>query len=445
VLPGGVDSHCHIDQMTSTGVRIADDFVSGTSAAAAGGTTTMICFSTQTKGEPLTPNLRDYQERAKQSLIDYGFHLIVTDPSAVVMEELPGLIAAGHRSIKIFMTYNNSVLRDDEILKVLSVARKEGAFVTVHAENHDAIAFLTKSLLEAGLKEPKYQPWAKPIAVEREAIHRICTFSELLDVPVQIFHVTGADAAEELARAQQRGVKVFGETCPQYLTLTAQDFDRPGFEGAKFLCSPPPRTPRDHEALWGYIRRGVLGVVSSDHSAYRFDDVNGKKMRGEDAPFNVIANGIPGIETRLPVLFSEGVSKGRIDLPTFVAISATNAAKLFGLHPKKGTIAIGADADICIWDPDRKVTITNDSLHHNVDYTVYEGLDVQGWPVTTVSRGEIVADEGQIQAKPGRGRFLPRDRYDYIAPRGRFVVPFSPVDGGVVAEGSAGPEMAGRY
>lgn len=428
VLPGGVDSHCHIDQMTSSGAEIADDFTSGTRSAAAGGTTTVICFSTQTKGGTIAANLREHHERAKRSLIDYSFHVIVTDPNVGAMEELPALIEAGHRSLKIFMTYDASVLRDPEILKVLSVARRNGALVTVHAENHDAIAFLTEALIASGRTDVKYQPWSKPMAVEREAVHRICTFSELLDVPLQVFHVSGAEAAEELARAQRRGVKVFGETCPQYLALTAEDLDRPGFAGAKFLCSPAPRTRADQDALWDYIRAGVLGVVSSDHAAYRYDDPQGKKLRGEDAPFNTVPNGVPGLETRLPVLFSEGVSKGRIDLQTFVAISATNAARLFGIYPQKGTIAIGADADLAIWDPHRRVTITNDKLHHNVDYTIFEGMQVQGWPITTLSRGEVVCDEGRITAEHGRGRFLPRGPYDYIKPRGSFVTPFNPVD-----------------
>jgi dihydropyrimidinase len=428
VLPGGVDSHCHIDQMTSSGASTADDFISGTRSAAAGGTTTVICFSTQTKGGTIASNVRDYHERAKSALIDYSFHMIITDPNAAVMDELPSLIQEGHRSLKIFMTYDASMLRDPEILKVLALARRNGALVTVHAENHDAIAFLTEALIKSGRTEVKYQPWSKPIAVEREAVHRICTFSELLDVPLQIFHVSGAEAAEEIARAQQRGLKVFAETCTQYLVLTAADLHRPGFEGAKFLCSPAPRTRQDQDALWRYIRSGVLGIVSSDHSAYRYDGSRGKKLQGEDAPFNVVPNGVPGLETRLPVLFSEGVAQGRIDLTQFVAISATNAAKLFGIYPKKGTIAIGTDADIAVWDPCKTVTITNDKLHHNVDYTIFEGMQVQGWPVMTLSRGQVVCNAGRITAEPGWGRFLPRGPYEYIRPQGSFPTPFNPVD-----------------
>jgi dihydropyrimidinase len=432
VLPGGVDSHCHIEQPPVGGVDNADTFASATASAAAGGTTTVICFSSQTKGGAVTEELRDYHRKAKRSLIDYGFHLIITDPSDAVLAELPPLIEEGHRSLKIFMTYDSSVLNDAEVLRVLAVARKHGAFVTVHAENHEAIRFLTEALVAAGLTAPKYHAWAKPMPVEREAVHRVIAFAELLDVPIQIFHVSGAEAAEEIHRAQRRGLKVFGETCPQYLVLTADDLDRPGFEGAKFLCSPAPRTAADQEALWGYIRTGVLGVVSSDHAPYRYDDPRGKKVRGEGAPFSVVPNGVPGLATRLPVLFSEGVGKGRIDLSTFVAATATNPAKLFGLHPRKGTIAVGADADIAIWDPEKRVTITNAMLHHRVDYTIYEGMEVRGWPVATLSRGEVVVEDGAIRAEPGRGRFLPRGPYEYIRPLNRFVTPFNPVDRTVV-------------
>jgi dihydropyrimidinase len=231
--------------------------------------------------------------------------------------------------------------------------------------------------------------------------------AELLDAPIQIFHVSGDEPAVEIARAQARGVKVWAETCTQYLTLTAADLDREGFEGAKFICSPALRTAADQEALWGHLRRGVLHNVTSDHSPTRFD-ATGKKIKGENAPFTQVPNGIPGLAARLPILFSEGVAKRRIDLPTFIAIGATNAARLMGLWPKKGTIAVGSDADLAIWDPDRKVTLTNALMQHGVDYTPYEGITVTGWPVTTISRGTIVADDGIIQGPTGHGNFLPR-------------------------------------
>ena len=430
VLPGGIDSHCHIEQPGSSGGTNADSFVSGTTAAACGGTTTVICFSPQTRGGSVKAAQAHYQSLAARSVIDYCYHLIVNDPTdKVIDEELPELIRQGHRSIKIFMTYDSNFLTDAQVLKVMACCRRNQALLVVHAENHEAIKFLTQSLMDAGLTSPKYHAWSKPIAVEREAIHRVATFSELLDQPVQIFHVSGGEAADELQRHQARGVKIFGETCPQYLVLTQDDMNRDGFEGAKFVCSPAPRAKADQAAIWRHLANGTLGVVTSDHAPYKYNDVKGKQLHGSNAPFTQIPNGIPGIETRLPILFSEGVSQGRIDLSKFVALSSTNPAKLFGLYPRKGTIAIGADGDIAIWDPKQKVTLANDKLHHGCDYTPYEGLEVVGYPAMTLSRGEVLWDRGKVTVTPGRGQFLARGPYDYIKPQNRFVTPFNPVEG----------------
>jgi dihydropyrimidinase len=432
VLPGGVDTHCHIEEPQVGEVRNADSFTSATASAAAGGTTTVVSFCTQDKGGTISANLRDYHRKAEQALIDYAFHMIISDPSPAVLAELPGLIEQGHRSLKIFLTYDNLALDDAQTLQVLALARRCRALVCIHAENHAAIAFLTEALERAGLTQPKYHAWAKPMAVEREACHRVIALAELLDTPIHIFHVSGVESAEEIRRAQQRGLKVSGETCPQYLTLTAADLDRPGFEGAKYLCSPAPRTLRDQEALWAYLRDGTLAVISSDHAPNRFDDPHGKKVNSESAPFSAIPNGLPGLETRLPILFSEGVAKNRIDLPRFVALTATNPARLFGLHPRKGTIAVGSDADIAIWDAQSKVTIRNADLHHQVDYTPYEGLEVTGWPEMTISRGEIICERGRVTGRAGHGRFLSRPPYDEIKPSGRFVTPFDPVSGSIL-------------
>lgn len=419
VMPGGVDSHCHIEEPSRGGGENADSFASATTSAAFGGTTTVLCFACQEKGGDLSQEVADYHMKAKQALIDYSFHLIVSDPSPAVLAELPDLISRGHRSIKIFLTYDSLFLTDAQVLDVFALARANQALVTVHAENHYAITWLTKRLLDGGLTAPKYHCWCRPMVVEREATHRVIALAEMLDVPIQIFHVSGAESMEEIRRAQLRGVKVFGETCPQYLMLTADDLDREGFEGAKYICSPAPRTAEDQAALWQGLKSGVLDVVSSDHAPFCFDGPNGKKLNGSDAPFNVVPNGVPGLETRLPILFSEGVSKGRIDLQTFVKLASTNAARLFGLYPRKGTIAVGADADIIVWDSQRRVTLRNDILHHQVDYTPYEGIEVTGWPVTTISRGDIICNNGRLTAVPGRGRFLAREPYDYIRPTGR--------------------------
>ncbi len=435
VLPGGIDSHTHIDEPRKTGAVMADDFATGTASALAGGTTTTISFSPQQKDGTVGEVLTEVEKRAKKALTDYCFHLTITDPSdRVIAEEVPKLIAAGHRSLKIYLTYDPTHINDDEILRVFACARKHGALVVVHAENHAAIMWQTERLLAAGLTAPKYHAYAKPMIVEREATHRVIALAELVDVPIQIFHVSGAEAAEEVRRARTRGLKVWGETCAQYFVLTAADLDRPGFEGAKFICSPAIRSHEDRAALWDYVADGTLDVVTSDHAPWAFDDPKGKKLKGDDAPFSVVPNGVPGIETRLPILFHEGVTKGRIGLNQFVALAATNSARLFGLYPKKGTIAIGADADIVVWDAGKRVTITNDILHSAMDYTPYEGMEVTGWPMVTVSRGEVVFENGKVLGEPGRGRFLPRGPYDFIKPLGRFPTPFDPVAGKLLEE-----------
>ncbi|MCA8927817.1 MAG: dihydropyrimidinase [Alphaproteobacteria bacterium] len=435
VLPGGVDSHCHIEQPSSiSGKMNADTFLTGTRSAACGGTTTVICFSPQRQGWTLADSTADYHERAQKAAIDYTFHLIINDPNEDVMATLPRLIADGHRSIKIFMTYDSNRVTDDGVLKLMACARENQAFLVIHAEHHEMIKWQTQRLLDAGLTDAKYHAWSKPPVVEREAVHRVISMAELLDQPVQIFHVTCAEAAEEIHRAQQRGLKIFGETCAQYLTLTADDMDRADGEGAKFVCSPSPRTPADIEALWGYLKTGVLGMVSSDHAPTNFavpseHSQDLKLPDGPETPFPKIPNGLPGLETRLPLLFHEGVNGGRIGLSQFVALAATNPAKLFGLYPKKGTIAPGSDADIAIWDPSRQVTIRQADLHHAIDYTPYEGWQVTGWPVTTLCRGQVVAQDGDFVGAAGHGRFLARAPYDEIAPRGVFPSPFDPYAG----------------
>jgi dihydropyrimidinase len=432
VMPGGVDNHVHVDQ-PAPGVEMCDDFDSGTASAAAGGTTTIICFSWQEKGQSLAAVTAGYHEKAKKARVDYTFHLTITDPTPTVLkEELPRLIADGSRSIKIFMTYDGVRLNDAEVIRVLAEARRNRALVCVHAEHHDLLMWITEQLVEAGLTAPKYHAWGKPMVVEREAVNRIVAFAEALDVPIQVFHVSGAESAEEIARAQARGLKVWAETCPHYLTLTADDLDRPGFEGAKFVFGPPARSKADQEALWGYIRRGVIDVVSSDHSPTRFDDRKGKKVAGDNAPFNRIPNGIPGLAARLPVLFTEGVSRGRIDATAFVRLVSTNAAKLFGLFPRKGTIAIGSDADFVIFDPKKSVTLTNAHMHHGGDYTPYEGYRTQGYPVATYVRGAPVFDGERVVGAPGHGRFIARAPYPLIEPRGRFSSPFNPVERALV-------------
>ena len=428
VTPGGVDGHCHLDQPSTDGSVAADDFLGGTRSAAAGGTTTVIPFALQMRGHSLHEAVEDYHQRAKgKALVDYAFHLIVTDPTPQVCgQELPALIQDGYSSFKIYMTYDDLMLNDGQILDVLAVARRHQGIVMVHAENSDCIGWLTERLEEAGKTEPRHHATSRPRPVEREATHRAITLAELLDVPILIVHVSAREAVHEIQRAQARGLKVFGETCPQYLFLTEDDLAAPGFEGAKCICSPPPRDKENQQVIWDGLGNGTFQVFSSDHSPTRYDDPKGKMLRGTQASFRWVPNGIPGIETRLPLLFSEGVGKGRIDLPGFVALTATNAAKIYGLYPRKGTIAVGSDADIVVWDDEREVTITNEMLHHNVDYTPYEGIHLKGWPETVLCRGQAIFEDGEIKGQPGHGEFLPCAQPEKAVPAGRSVTGFQP-------------------
>ncbi|HKO06785.1 MAG TPA: dihydropyrimidinase [Alphaproteobacteria bacterium] len=431
VLPGGIDSHCHIEQKSSLGVMTADDFFTGTRSAACGGTTTIIPFAAQHRGMSIRQVVKDYHAAAEpKAAVDYAFHLIISDPSAEVLgQELPALIRDGYTSFKIYMTYEALKLDDRQALEVLSLARREGALVMVHAENHDIIAWLSEKLLAAGHTAPKFHAIAHVKTAEREATHRAISMAELVDVPILIVHVSAAEAIEQIRSAQGRGLKIYGETCPQYLFLTEDDLDRPGFEGAKYMCSPPPRDKANQEEVWRGITTGVFQVFSSDHAAYRYAGPEGKMKYGRNAPFKKVANGVPGLEVRLPLLFSEGVGKGRIELTRFVALAATNAAKLYGLYPQKGTIAVGSDADLAIWDPDREVTISQAMLHDAMDYTPYEGFKVKGWPVVTLVRGEPVAEGGEFVGTRGKGRFLKCDISPAARPLGRPVTRFDPASG----------------
>ena len=421
VLPGGVDAHCHFDQPITDGSVMADDFFTGTRSAACGGTTTVIPFACQMKGKSLRAAVKDYHARADgKAVIDYAFHLIVSDPSdQVIGQELPALIKDGYTSFKIYMTYDDLKLNDRQILDVLTVARREGAMTMIHAENSDCIGWLTEQLLASGQGQPRFHATSRPMAVEREATHRAISLAELVDVPILIVHVSGREAVEQIRWAQAHGLRIYAETCPQYLVLTAEDLERDGFEGAKCICSPPPRDKENQAVIWDGLESGLFQVFSSDHAPFRFADPKGKMIRGADATFNYVPNGIPGVETRLPILYSEGVATGRIDLTRFVALTATNPARIYGLYPRKGTIAVGSDADIVVFDPNRKNRITNARLHHNVDYTPYEGLEVTGWPAVVLSRGQVVYGDGQFKGAAGHGSFLPCGLPDPARPKTR--------------------------
>ena len=418
VMPGGIDSHCHVEQLSSMGMMCADDFHSASVSAAFGGNTTIIPFACQHRGDSLLRVAEDYAERARtKAVIDYSFHLIVSDPTEEAMNvHLPQLIRRGMTSFKVYMTYDRLKLDDYQLLDVLALAEREGALVMVHAENNDMIRWIAKRLLDRGHKAPRFHVASHPPLAESEAANRAIALSRLIDVPLLIVHVSGIEAVRTIRAAQKLGARIFAETCPQYLFLKATDVDLPGLDGAMFCCSPPPRDEASQEAVWAGLADGTFQVFSSDHAPYRFDE-SGKLPQGSATTFKEMANGVPGIELRLPLLFSEGVGKGRIGLNDFVALTSTNHARMYGLHPRKGTLAVGADADVAIWNPDAKIEITWSRLHDNVGYTPYEGRTITGWPETVISRGRVVISGGTLHAARGSGEFIPRGAPGPVAQR----------------------------
>ena len=418
VTPGGVDAHCHLDQPMQAPACMADNFESGTRSAACGGTTTVIPFAAQMKGQSLRDAIDDYHRRAEgQAHVDYAFHLIVSDPTPQVLEnELPELIRKGYTSFKIYMTYDDLKLNDGQILDLLEIARRHDAMAMIHAENADCIEWLTRRLEASGRTAPRYHAHARPMLVEREATHRAIALSELVDVPILIVHVSGRDAVEQIRNARASGMKVFAETCPQYLFLTADDLGiDDSYAGARCVCSPPPRDKSNQKVIWDGLVDGLFTVFSSDHAPFRFDAPEGKKPGGNEVTFRHIPNGIPGLETRMPLLYSEGVLGGKITVNRFVELTATNPAKAYGIHPRKGSIAIGSDADLVIWE-EREISLTNASLHHAVDYTPYEGMTLRAWPRITMVNGEIIWDGERFHPRQGKGRFLHCGRPSLLPP-----------------------------
>ena len=408
VLPGGIDSHVHIAQPSGPGIVMADDFDSATRAAAFGGNTTVMPFCLQERGQSLACAFRDYRQKAEGAHVDFGFHMIVTDPTPQVLgQELPALIEQGHRSVKVFMTYEAMRLDDAGILATMDVARQHGAKIMVHCENEDVIAFLAARASERSDNAPRAHATTRPVAAEREATHRALSLAEVVDIPIVIVHVSNGAAIEEIARARARGVNITAETCPQYLVLEAEDLARENWEGAKFVCSPPPRDTAEQQNCWRGLQTGLFDLFSSDHCPFRYDDPQGKRNAEGMRSFRHIPNGIPGIETRLPILFSEGVMKGRIELTRFVALTSTNHARTYDMYPRKGTIAIGADADITIWDPQMRRKIRHADLHDAADYSPYEGFEVTGWPETVILRGVPIV-EGATMTARATGTEVPR-------------------------------------
>ena len=427
VLPGGVDSHAHIEQLSAAGIMNADTFESATVSAAFGGTTTVIPFAAQHVGMKLQQVVEDYHALAnKGAVIDYAFHMIIADPTKETLEkDIPALVKQGHASLKIFMTYDRLKVDDEQLLDILVAARESGALLCAHAENHGIIAWMVKRLSGRGYTQPKYHAISHARVSEAEAFNRLIGMAALIDQPIMIFHVSTAEGAKVIRDARGQGLKVFAETCPQYLFLTAEDLDKPGADGAKWMCSPPPRRASDQEALWQALALGDLQTVSSDHAPYRFDET-GKLRAGPNPTFKQVANGLPGLEMRLPLLFDAMVSKGRLGLEKFVELTATAPAKIYNLHPRKGSIAIGADADIAIWDPDREVVVKDEMMHDLTGYTPFAGRKLRGWPVTTISRGRVIVADGKRSVEAGSGRFLARNGGDAARPTGRLVADMDP-------------------
>ena len=416
VLPGGIDGHCHLDQPMKDGSVIADNFESGTKSAAFGGTTTVIPFAVQYKGDNLRKVIQDYHKKAEgQCYIDYAFHTIISDVSNKILhQELPAIIKDGYSHFKIYMTYDDLKLNDKEILDVLSIAGKEKAVVMVHAENHECIMWLTEKLESEGKIAPKYHAVSRPDIIEAEATNRAISLSRLTNTPVLFVHISSKEAIEAIRNAQSKGFKILAETCPQYLFLTKDKLDQKDFEGAKYVCSPPPRTKEDQIEVWKGIQNGTFDVFSSDHCPFFYEGKKGKDVKGKNASFSKIPNGCPGLETRLPLLFSDGVMNKKISINKFVEITSAKPAKIYGLYPRKGTITIGSDADLVIWETGINKTIKNKDLHHNVDYTPYENIKVSAWPKTVICRGNIIVNDGKLNISKGFGEFQKSGISEYV-------------------------------
>ncbi len=431
VLPGGIDSHAHVEQLSAGGLLGADTFESATTSAAFGGNTTIVSFAAQHRGLDLAKVVEDYAALGRRGAVtDYAFHLIIANPDEKTLKtDLPALIRAGHASIKIFMTYDLIKIDDEPLLDLLLVARENRAMVCVHAENHGMISWLGKRLVAKGYTAPKYHAASHPRGSEAEAFTRLIALSELIDQPIMIFHVSTAEGAAVIREARGRGLKVFAETCPQYLFFTRHDLDRPGLDGAKWMCSPPLREASDQEALWRALALGDLQTVTSDHAPYRFDET-GKLAAGPNPTFKQIANGLPGLEARLPLLFDALVSQGRPEfcgkgLEAFVRLTAAAPAEIYNL-PNKGAIRPGLDADIAIWDPARTVTLSAAMMHDRTGFTPFEGRTVKGWPERVLRRGEDLVAEGALKAAPGSGRWLARTGGAAAEPTGRLTADMDP-------------------
>jgi dihydropyrimidinase len=405
VLPGGIDPHTHLD-LPFGGTSSSDDFETGTRAAAFGGTTTIIDFAVQYKGQALNEALDVWFSKAEgKAATDYGFHLICTDLPDERLPEMKGLIDQGVTSFKLFMAYPGVFLVDDgTIFKAMTAAGEHGGLICMHAENGVIIDVLVKRALAAGHTAPKYHALTRPTKAEAEGVHRAIAIAEMANSPVYIVHLSCYDALKEVQHARDLGLPAYAETCPQYLLLDYSLYEKPEFEGAKYVMTPPLRDIENQEKLWKGLRSDDLQVISTDHCPFCMKE---QKELGRD-DFSKIPNGGPGVEHRMSLIYHHGVTKGRIDLNRFVELTSTAAAKIFGLFPRKGTIAVGSDADIVIFDPNREQTISAATHHMRVDYSAYEGWMVKGVTEIVLSRGNVIVENGEWKGKAGAGQFLKR-------------------------------------
>jgi dihydropyrimidinase len=411
VLPGGIDVHTHLD-MPFGGTTSSDDFETGTRAAAFGGTTTLIDFAIQYKGQTLRTAFDAWMQKASgKAVCDYAFHCIITELADAQLEEMNALVREGVTSFKLFMAYPGVFMLDDgSIFKALRRTAKNGGLVCMHAENGNAIDVIVQQALAEGKKAPKYHALTRPTTAEAEATARAIALAEMAGAPLYIVHLSCNDALEKVREARDRGLPVYAETCPQYLYLSIENFDVPDFEGAKYVFTPPLREKWHQEKLWNGLKRDHLQVVSTDHCPFCFKEQK-ELGRGD---FTKIPNGGPGIEHRMSLIYSGGVAAGRFSVNRFVELVSTTPAKLFGLYPRKGTIAVGSDADLVIFDPDRKHTISAKTHHMRVDYSMFEGTQITGMPSTVLSRGRVVVDDDKFLGRAGAGEFVKRSTYSQL-------------------------------
>src|ERR1700758_656492 len=405
VLPGGIDVHTHMD-MPFGGATSADDFETGTRAAAFGGTTTIVDFAIQYRGQTLHHAWEEWTKKAEgKAVVDYGFHMIITDLNDQVETEMDALVSQGITSFKMFMAYPGVFMSDDgSIFKALLRTGKNGGTICMHAENGGVIDVLVQRALAEGKTAPKYHALTRPARAEAEATHRAIALAEMADVPVYIVHLSAAEALEMVTEARDRGLPAYAETCPQYLFLSYDNYLEPGFDGAKYVMSPPLRPKETQDRLWRGLAFNDLQAISTDHCPFCMKE---QKTLGKD-DFSKIPNGAPGIETRMSLVYDGGVRPGRISLNRFVELTATSPAKIFGLFPRKGTIAPGSDADLVIFDPNRTITLSARTLHMKVDYNPYEGRQVTGVTETVLSRGRVIVDNGTFTGRAGGGSFVKR-------------------------------------